>query len=153
MTLEDFLARLDGKVKRTGGGVIVRCPAHADRSPSLSIAQGDDERILLRCFAGCTVEEITAAMGLSVKDLFPDATRSAGDIRRDRERREAKQLKEEQKRQRKGARMDCLREAERFVCSARDIPDSDAWSNVKRDRLLNQLADAYALLSEESYEQ
>lgn len=40
------------KVKKTGTDRwIARCPAHADKSPSLSIRYADD-RILLHCFGG-----------------------------------------------------------------------------------------------------
>ena len=45
--------------------------------PSLSIAEGDGGRTLLHCFAGCTPEKIVAAMGLTMRDLFPDAAPQA----------------------------------------------------------------------------
>ena len=51
------------------------CPAHQDRSPSLSLSQGDDGRILLFCFAGCKIDDICSAIGLEVKDLFPRTDR------------------------------------------------------------------------------
>ena len=47
-----------------------RCPAHGDRSPSLSIAEGQDGRLLLHCFAGCTTDSILAALKLARRDLF-----------------------------------------------------------------------------------
>jgi hypothetical protein len=59
-------------VRSTANGWTARCPAHDDQHPSLSIAQGDDGRCLLKCHAGCTVDAITAALGLRVGDLFPD---------------------------------------------------------------------------------
>lgn len=52
------------KGRRNGGGWLVRCPCpshgkgRGDRNPSLSVADGDDERLLLRCFAGCEFLEI-----------------------------------------------------------------------------------------------
>lgn len=49
-----------------------RCPAHEDRSPSLSVAEGRDGRALVHCFAGCTVEEVCRALDLTVRDLFVD---------------------------------------------------------------------------------
>lgn len=52
-----------------------RCPAHDDRSPSLSIAVGNDDCVLLYCFAGCDIESITAALGLEPRDLFADHQR------------------------------------------------------------------------------
>jgi hypothetical protein len=50
-----------------------RCPAHPDRTPSLSVTQAEDGRWLLHCFAGCHPDEILAAAGLGWLDLFPDA--------------------------------------------------------------------------------
>lgn len=47
-----------------------RCPAHEDRSPSLGIAEGEDGRILLRCWAGCATADIVKALGISLRDLF-----------------------------------------------------------------------------------
>lgn len=46
------------------------CPAHEDRTPSLSIKDGDDGRALLCCHAGCSVESICAALTLTSADLF-----------------------------------------------------------------------------------
>ena len=64
-----MLGRLE-KVTDTGGGQYsARCPAHEDKSPSLSIRETDD-RLLLHCFAGCHSTEIVAAVGLSLADLF-----------------------------------------------------------------------------------
>ena len=47
-----------------------RCPAHEDRSPSLGIAEGEDGRALVRCWAGCATADIVAALGLIMRDLF-----------------------------------------------------------------------------------
>jgi hypothetical protein len=47
-----------------------RCPAHEDRLPSLSICERPDSRILVHCFAGCTVPAILAALRLKSRDLF-----------------------------------------------------------------------------------
>ncbi|MDX2146588.1 MAG: hypothetical protein SFZ23_03620, partial [Planctomycetota bacterium] len=62
------------EAKRAGAGWSCRCPAHDDRNPSLSIGVGDDGRALVNCHAnhGCTADKITAAIGLTVADLFPD---------------------------------------------------------------------------------
>ena len=38
---------------KVGGAFMASCPAHADRTPSLAIRDGDDGRILIRCHAGC----------------------------------------------------------------------------------------------------
>ena len=69
--LDSLLSRLAG-VKKTGDGrYIAKCPAHSDKSPSLAITQVD-EKILLHCFAGCAVNDVLAAVGMELSDLFPD---------------------------------------------------------------------------------
>ena len=68
--IDRVLARLEA-VRRVGRGWIARCPAHPDRTPSLSVGVGADGRVLLRCFAGCALDAILAAIGLEVSDLFP----------------------------------------------------------------------------------
>lgn len=69
MSADTLLARLEG-VKSCGPGRWkARCPAHQDRSPSLSIRHVD-ERTLLHCFAGCEANDVLAAVGLSLSDMF-----------------------------------------------------------------------------------
>ena len=63
------LERLE-QVKERGEGYQALCPAHDDQDPSLSISEGEDGRALLKCFVGCETEEIVAALGLEMKDLF-----------------------------------------------------------------------------------
>jgi hypothetical protein len=79
MTIAEFLALLEG-VKRSGDGWTARCPAHDDRHASLSAAEGADGRILLTCHAGagCSKEAITAAVGATVADLFPEPPSTNG---------------------------------------------------------------------------
>jgi hypothetical protein len=69
MPVAEVLSRLK-MVRRSRAGWIARCPAHQDRSPSLSIREGDGGRILLHCFAGCTVEAICVALRIKLSDLF-----------------------------------------------------------------------------------
>lgn len=47
------------------------CPSHDDQGPSLSVRETPEEAVLLHCFAGCSVHEIVAALGLQMEDLFP----------------------------------------------------------------------------------
>lgn len=68
--IEKVLAQLPDS-KRSGKGFKACCPAHKDRNPSLSISEADDGTVLLKCFAGCAVEEVVAAMALDMADLFP----------------------------------------------------------------------------------
>jgi hypothetical protein len=52
MTGDAFAGLVDAK--RAGPGKwLAHCPAHSDSSPSLSIREGMDGRVLLHCFAGC----------------------------------------------------------------------------------------------------
>ena len=68
--LESVLARLD-KVKPDGASKWKACcPAHDDTQPSLAIKETSDGTVLLHCFAGCTARDITAAVGLELRDLF-----------------------------------------------------------------------------------
>jgi len=48
------------------------CPAHADRNASLSIKIADDGRVLIHCFAGCDIQNILSAVGLTLDDIIPE---------------------------------------------------------------------------------
>src|SRR5438105_2268551 len=65
------LPRLEARKQRAGGWM-ARCPAHTDRERSLSLRLADDGRLLLNDFGGCRTEDIVAALGLELRDLFPD---------------------------------------------------------------------------------
>lgn len=72
MSADGLIARLDG-VRKTGPGRwLARCPAHSDKSPSLSVKDADNGLVLAHCFAGCNIDEVLGAVGLTVNDLFPD---------------------------------------------------------------------------------
>jgi len=82
LTTQDILSHLQG-VKGGHGQWTARCPAHDDQQSSLSVGEGDDGRVLLRCHAGCDVDRITAALGLNKSDLFPDEPRNYGTAERE----------------------------------------------------------------------
>lgn len=72
MSVENLLARL-GKVRQVGPGRWTAiCPAHEDRSPSLSIREMSDGRALVHCFTGCAVNAILTAVGLTFSELYPE---------------------------------------------------------------------------------
>jgi len=71
MDVHDILTRFPS-AKSSGSGWQARCPSHDDRTASLSISTGEDGRILVRCHAGCLTEDIVAAVGLTLRDLFVD---------------------------------------------------------------------------------
>ena len=140
MTLGAFLDLLDAVRPRGTGRWSARCPAHADRSPSLSIA-GGDRGLLLHCWAGCTIEEICTALGLQVADLFIDGR---PDPEHQRHRTRARQAQEQQRLQ-EGLVIDSMREAERYIHSRRGINIS-AWTDEQLDAELGALADAYSIM-------
>lgn len=72
MTTPELLSRLDAVRSRGTGKWVARCIAHQDNNPSLSVSDGE-RGLLLKCWAGCTLDEITAALGIEIKDLFFDA--------------------------------------------------------------------------------
>ena len=75
MNVGPLIALLEG-VRQTGDGRwVAKCPAHADKSPSLSIRATSDGTVLLHCFAGCGAAEVVHAVGLELRDLFPEKPR------------------------------------------------------------------------------
>ena len=48
--------------RRLGSGWMARCPAHDDREPSLSVREGEDGRVLVRCHAGCDQRRVIEAL-------------------------------------------------------------------------------------------
>lgn len=100
MTTESLADTL--KARRTGRlKWLARCPAHEDRSPSLSITEGRDGRVLVHCFAGCKPEAVLKAVGLTFADLKPTSTPLSSSERaqlaREREQHEAAEQEGKQK--------------------------------------------------------
>ena len=71
-SIAQLVAQLED-VRANGLGYKARCPAHDDRSPSLSINPGN-KGWLIHCHAGCHISDILAHVGLRVADLFYDST-------------------------------------------------------------------------------
>lgn len=74
MKFSEFLEILRLKTgqnpKRTSDGYITCCPAHDDGNPSFSVSEGANGKILVNCFAGCSIDAICASLSLQVSDLF-----------------------------------------------------------------------------------
>ena len=66
--------------KPSGDGHMAKCPAHEDRTASLSINTGDDGRVLLKCHAGCSIDDILQAVSLDRRDLFPANGNGSGEF-------------------------------------------------------------------------
>ena len=62
MRLDAFLGCVEG-VRRNGSGWSAKCPAHDDQTASLSVGEGADGTLLLKCHAGCGFQQILAAVG------------------------------------------------------------------------------------------
>ena len=59
--------------RQAGDGWSAKCPAHEDRNASLSLAAGRNGGVVVKCHAGCPVEDVVAAVGLSMLALAPEA--------------------------------------------------------------------------------
>ena len=93
LTLDDLLDRLD-KVKRISHSrATARCPAHADKSPSMTITEGHT-CILMHCFAGCTFESILAAINVEPEQLLYAEIEGTNLIRKPTWGREAADIKQ-----------------------------------------------------------
>lgn len=87
---ETLLERLENVRPNGQGKWMAKCPAHQDRSPSLSIRETNDGTILLKCFAGCGAADVVHAVGLELQHLFPDGPK-AHHIQGQRRRRPARE--------------------------------------------------------------
>lgn len=70
ITAREFVERVGGRWN--GRTAMVKCPAHDDQKESLAVSVGDDGHTLLFCHANCSRDEIAAAAGVEVADLYPD---------------------------------------------------------------------------------
>lgn len=68
ITIHDLERKLSGWQK-SNSGIMARCPAHDDGTPSLSIKDAGD-KILIFCQAGCKFEDICAALSIKPEQLF-----------------------------------------------------------------------------------
>jgi putative DNA primase/helicase len=76
MNAETIAGALGGR--KAGDGWTVRCPAHDDRTPSLSIRDADTNKVLVRCHAGCDQERVIAA--LRRRGLWGDGPRTLSHV-------------------------------------------------------------------------
>jgi hypothetical protein len=73
--LQRILRRFEN-VRRSGNGWGARCPAHHDEKNSVSVAEGRDGHVLLKCHAGCSLKDVVTALGLRERDLFNNTKKS-----------------------------------------------------------------------------
>ncbi len=60
MNAETIAKALGGR--KAGGGWTARCPVHNDRTPSLSIRDGDGGKVLVHCHSGCDQRRVIATL-------------------------------------------------------------------------------------------
>lgn len=76
--IDDVLATAEkfAPIRKSGLSWQTQCPAHDDRTPSLSISEAEDGKVLIYCHAGCSTKDVVASWGISMAALFPpDADR------------------------------------------------------------------------------
>lgn len=69
VTAETIATALHGR--KSGAGWSCKCPAHKDRSPSLSVTERDG-KVLVHCFAGCSQSDVVTA--LKGRGLWPESS-------------------------------------------------------------------------------
>ncbi len=76
MKLQEFVKMVKGKESSEyPGEYIGKCPAHPDKYTSLMIrvrvsSKDGRERIYVKCHAGCMLDQVLHAMGISCRDLI-----------------------------------------------------------------------------------
>ena len=74
-TFNDIVERTRAKSIGTADSFSGLCPAHDDRSASLSITLEND-KILLYCHTGCTIDDICISLGIEKYDLFTSSDKT-----------------------------------------------------------------------------
>ncbi len=66
------------EVEKQGDWWKTRCPAHDDHEPSLGVKEESGTgKAVVKCFSGCRDTAVLEALGLKVKDLFPERFKEA----------------------------------------------------------------------------
>lgn len=123
----EIAAALGAEVGRHGSSWVVRCPAHDDRTPSLSIRQGTGGPIW-HCHAGC--DQLDVRDALRDRGLWPEkpdreeVDEQARRARQERARRAAADLLDDEARTRAKATSDLLRARKILVESFAPTPET-----------------------------
>lgn len=76
------LERLEGVKQRGRDQWSACCPAHGDKTPSLSIKETESGHVLVHCFAGCGAQDILESVGLTFESVMPEKLDSSSPKRR-----------------------------------------------------------------------
>jgi hypothetical protein len=71
MSVDKLLNNLKKVQRKANNAWMACCPAHDDRSPSLSIKDTGDGKLVLKCFAGCETIDVLGAICLDWEDVMP----------------------------------------------------------------------------------
>jgi DNA primase len=128
------------QAQRVGAGRWkARCPAHNDRSPSLSIREGENGHVTLFCRAGCSLDAILAALHLVRDDLSgpPPSPAQAAAIRAAYETRQSATRAERK------ARLAALNRVGNLQAVVNELASTLVRSpeNTALDRLLHSASD------------
>jgi hypothetical protein len=114
---------------------MAKCPAHQDRTASLSIRETDDGRVLINPFCGCDTGDVLDAVGLTFQDLFPERPEPEWRSPSRNPPIDLVGFKEATRSLLTGL---CCLVAD--VASGRDVPDQDLqWAATEANRLLEIL--------------
>jgi CHC2 zinc finger len=73
-----------GARPQSRGGLTIRCPMHAEKTPSCSVSRGADGTIRVRCFgcgwSGDVLTLVAAVRGLDIRHDFHDVLRAASEV-------------------------------------------------------------------------
>lgn len=72
MTHQEWVELLNGKPAGKNQ-YNARCPAHDDQHASLRISTADPDKVLVYCHAGCSVDDVVAAVGKTIADMYINA--------------------------------------------------------------------------------
>ena len=81
LSFDDALAKLAKVTRRGPNDATARCPAHADRIPSLSVTRGKNGDAIFKCWAGCDWREVSTELGVSRRGVSTP-TRNAATLQR-----------------------------------------------------------------------
>jgi hypothetical protein len=70
-----FCSKLE-QVKRNNNSIVALCPSHNDTSPSLT-ASYTDEKLLVKCQAGCSFKKIVSSLGMVQSQFFAPNKKSS----------------------------------------------------------------------------
>ena len=69
MTLQEIIGYFQDAHRLNDHSYQCLCPVHHDKKASLTISEGKQQPIVLNCHAGCSPEDVLAAVGLTFADI------------------------------------------------------------------------------------